>query len=161
MYHHGPADDACAFQAAGCFCWVGDRMLLICRQAGKPLAGLWGIPTGKLEPGETPRQAIIRELAEEVGLHVPPDAPHEVATAIVEDRGTRFAYITFVLTLAHLPDLKANAEEVDTMDWRTVDELSELRFVPFFHNTLHDALNWRYTGHVPVDPTPRQEREQP
>jgi 8-oxo-dGTP diphosphatase len=46
------------------------RVLLAQRPAGKPLAGLWEFPGGKVNPGETPETALIRELAEELGIDV-------------------------------------------------------------------------------------------
>jgi 8-oxo-dGTP diphosphatase len=47
------------------------RVLLAKRPPGKPLAGLWEFPGGKVEPGETPEAALIRELKEELGIEVP------------------------------------------------------------------------------------------
>jgi 8-oxo-dGTP diphosphatase len=46
------------------------RVLLAQRPPGKPLAGLWEFPGGKVNPGETPESALIRELAEELGIGV-------------------------------------------------------------------------------------------
>ena len=46
------------------------RVLLAERPAGKHLAGLWEFPGGKVQPGETPEAALIRELAEELGIDV-------------------------------------------------------------------------------------------
>ena len=46
------------------------RVLLAERPAGKPLAGLWEFPGGKIHPGETPEAALIRELHEELGIDV-------------------------------------------------------------------------------------------
>jgi 8-oxo-dGTP diphosphatase len=46
------------------------RVLLAQRPAGKPMAGLWEFPGGKVDPGETPETALIRELAEELGIDV-------------------------------------------------------------------------------------------
>lgn len=45
-----------------------DRVLLQQRPEGKPMAGLWEFPGGKVAPGETPEAALIRELKEELGI---------------------------------------------------------------------------------------------
>lgn len=50
----------------------GDRVLLCERPHHKPMGGLWEFPGGKLEPGETPEQALVRELSEELGISVDP-----------------------------------------------------------------------------------------
>ncbi|NKC03631.1 8-oxo-dGTP diphosphatase MutT [Ochrobactrum haematophilum] len=44
------------------------RVLLAQRPEGKQLAGLWEFPGGKVEPGETPEETLIRELQEEIGI---------------------------------------------------------------------------------------------
>ena len=46
------------------------RILLAQRPEGKQLAGLWEFPGGKLDPGERPEAALIRELREELGISV-------------------------------------------------------------------------------------------
>ena len=47
---------------------VDGRVLLAQRPEGKSLAGLWEFPGGKVEPGESPEDALIRELHEEIGI---------------------------------------------------------------------------------------------
>jgi 8-oxo-dGTP diphosphatase len=46
------------------------RVLIAQRPAGRPMAGLWEFPGGKVEAGERPEQTLIRELREEVGIVV-------------------------------------------------------------------------------------------
>ncbi|RTL62526.1 MAG: 8-oxo-dGTP diphosphatase MutT [Hyphomicrobiales bacterium] len=49
---------------------VDGRVLLAERPAGKSMAGLWEFPGGKVEPGESPEAALVRELDEELGITV-------------------------------------------------------------------------------------------
>jgi 8-oxo-dGTP diphosphatase len=48
------------------------RVLLAKRPPGRPLAGLWEFPGGKVEAGETPEAALVRELDEELAIKVAP-----------------------------------------------------------------------------------------
>ncbi len=47
---------------------VDHRVLIAQRPEGRSMAGLWEFPGGKIEPGETPEAALIRELEEELGI---------------------------------------------------------------------------------------------
>ena len=49
---------------------IDGRVLLARRPEGKKMAGLWEFPGGKINPGETPEAALIRELHEELGIDV-------------------------------------------------------------------------------------------
>jgi len=47
---------------------VDGRVLIAQRPEGKSMAGLWEFPGGKVDPGETPEHALVRELEEELGI---------------------------------------------------------------------------------------------
>lgn len=49
---------------------IRDGMLLLVRRGHAPDAGKWSIPGGRVEPGETDADAVVREMAEETGLTV-------------------------------------------------------------------------------------------
>jgi 8-oxo-dGTP diphosphatase len=54
--------------AAAALVRADGRLLLQQRPEGKPMAGLWEFPGGKVEDGESPKGALVRELLEELGL---------------------------------------------------------------------------------------------
>nr|WP_221277166.1 NUDIX domain-containing protein [Deinobacterium chartae] len=57
-------------RAAGCVILNARRQLLLVQQARSPLRGLWHLPMGRVEDGETPQEAAVREAREETGLQV-------------------------------------------------------------------------------------------
>ncbi len=60
----------------------GDGYVLVQqRPPGKPMAGLWEFPGGKVESGEMPEAALVRELAEELGIEVAIEALAPIAFA--------------------------------------------------------------------------------
>ncbi len=63
------------------------RVLIAQRPQGKPMAGLWEFPGGKVEKGERPEESLIRELKEELGISVKEDclAPLTFASHVYPD----------------------------------------------------------------------------
>lgn len=68
----GDARGAPLHVMAGVLCDAQGRVLLAQRPAGRHLAGFWEFPGGKLEPGEPPSLALVRELREELGVLIEP-----------------------------------------------------------------------------------------
>ncbi len=64
-----------------------DRVLIARRPEGKSMAGLWEFPGGKVEPGEFPETALVRELREELGIDLTETclAPFTFASHVYED----------------------------------------------------------------------------
>ena len=65
-----------------------DGRVLVQQRARAPMAGLWEFPGGKLEPGEAPEAALVRELAEELGISTETSclAPAAFASARIGER---------------------------------------------------------------------------
>lgn len=63
-----PTPHAPTHVVAGVLADARGRVLLARRTRGRDLAGLWEFPGGKVEPGETPEAALVRELEEELGI---------------------------------------------------------------------------------------------
>jgi 8-oxo-dGTP diphosphatase len=97
------------------------RFLLIRRADGIPAGGWWTPPSGRVEPGETQPEALVREMREELGLEVTP--LRHIWTCPGSDG-------RFVLNwwLAEADDLATTPDpaEVAEVRWCTVDELRAL-----------------------------------
>ncbi|MFQ5414386.1 MAG: NUDIX hydrolase [Phycisphaerae bacterium] len=96
----------------------GDRYLMIRRAAGLVNGGCWCFPGGHIEPGETSRAAVVRELAEELGLIVVPVA--RLGLVRVVDSG-------YVLAVWHVRRvrgaLRAVPAEIAATAWMTLEEI--------------------------------------
>ena len=76
------------------------RVLIAQRPEGKQLAGLWEFPGGKVEPGETPEETVVRELAEELGVRLRRVGEHRAA---FRDPGSVFEIHFWEVEVAGVP----------------------------------------------------------
>jgi len=74
----GGSDRSVVEVAVGVLIRPDGQFLLASRPEGKPYAGYWEFPGGKLEAGETVAQALARELHEELGIQIGPVTPWRV-----------------------------------------------------------------------------------
>lgn len=113
---------------AACALVDADGRVLICqRPQGKPLAGLWEFPGGKVEPGETPEQCLIRELNEELGIAVASAclAPFVFASHDYDD-----FHLLMPLYLCRRWEGRVNAHEHQASAWVKPVKLSDYPMPP-------------------------------
>lgn len=109
----------------------GDEVLLI-RRARPPLAGLWTLPGGRLEPGETAEQCATREIAEELGLAVSGLRP------VMLLRQDSFVLQVFA-TDAFAGEL-AQSDEIAGWRWARADALWSLAVTPRLGEVVEQAI---------------------
>ncbi len=104
------------------------RVLLARRPEGKPMAGLWEFPGGKLHPGETPEAALIRELEEELGVDVSANclAPFAFASHPMEDG----RHLLMPLYLCRRWGGEATAREGQALAWVRPARLGDYAMPP-------------------------------
>lgn len=89
MPQQGSASRKCIEVAAGCLVDADGRVLIAQRPVGKIAAGQWEFPGGKIEAGESAREALVRELHEEIGIEVRDARPLICVTHDYSDRRVR------------------------------------------------------------------------
>ncbi len=106
------------------------------RPLNKSLGGFWEFPGGKLEEAENPREALKREIVEELGCEV---VVHDFIVRSVHsyDFG-KVALSTFYCTLV---DEEPILKEHSAMKWLSVEELDSLEWAPADEETLNIIKN--------------------
>ena len=100
------------------------RVLLARRTEGRDLAGLWEFPGGKVEPGESPEDALVRELREELGVETEVGAP--VACVPLESPGRRLLLDVREVAFSGLP----RGLEGQALAWVPLRKLSDYPMPP-------------------------------
>ena len=103
------------------------RILVCSRPRGSDLADFWEFPGGKAEPGETLREALIREIREELALEI---LPQDIFWRLDHDYPDKSVRVTFFLASQTDPDTVPIPRDDQQMRWVTPDELDEVRFLP-------------------------------
>lgn len=116
-----------------------DRVLAAKRGLGKSMAGLWEFPGGKVEPGETPQEALARELREELMIEARVGefltaTVHDVGATIIELSTYECEFVAGSLVFTeHAESRWVNIAELADLDWAPADiptvKLLQERFV--------------------------------
>jgi len=103
----------------------GDRVLAAQRGPGRSQAGLWEFPGGKIEPGETPEAALVREIREELGVDVAVGAQ---VGRVEHDYGTR--RIALTVFSCRIAGGTLTPTEHSELRWMPRAELGALKWAP-------------------------------
>ena len=105
--------------------WDNDRFLACQRPANKARALLWEFVGGKVEPGETPEEALIRECREELDILV---VPEEVFMEVIHPYPD--ITVRLILYIAHIARGIPKALEHNAIKWITTAEINDYEFCP-------------------------------
>ena len=120
---------------------VSEERLLLVRRGRGPASGLWSVPGGRVEAGETLAEAVLRELAEETGL----EGMCDELIGWVERMGPDHHYVIldFAVTVLEPREPHAGDDAVEA-EWVPLDEVAHRRLAEGLAEFLHEH------GIVPV-----------
>lgn len=121
----------------------GGRILLI-RRGHEPEAGRWSLPGGRVEPGETDEQALVREVREETGLEVIP-GPLTGAVDRPAPGGRVLAIRDYAASVTG--GTLAAGDDADDARWFSVGEMAGVPLTTGLKKTLYE---WGVLGVVPT-----------
>ena len=103
------------------------RVLVQQRPPGKPMAGLWEFPGGKVEPGEVPEAALVRELAEELGIGV---AEADLAPAAFASEALGERHLVLLLYTLRAWRGEPEPRHASALQWAHIADLRGLAMPP-------------------------------
>ena len=128
IYQTPPPNFTPQVEVAGCFCQWNDQVLFLKRHQDKPQGSTWGLPAGKLEKGESPSEAAIREVAEEVGLDVREEL-EEVGKIYIRLEHVGYIFHMFAKRFKTKPQIILEKEAHEEARWVTLDEALKLPLI--------------------------------
>lgn len=118
----------------------GGRLLLARRPPGRAWAGLWEFPGGKVEPGETPEDALVREWKEEMGVTPVGLSPFDFSTTAGAGPGDTSRHVTLLFFEVNGIVGEPRAVTVDAVRWCSAAEARLLPVPPADAAPLHRLL---------------------
>ena len=113
------------------------HILITQRKAEQVLGGYWELPGGKVEPDETPRDAVVRELLEETGMHVQP-----IAALPTTQHHYDHAHVRLIPFICEHTAGKPQPLQVDQVRWVTPQQLADYDFPLASLPVLAELLRW-------------------
>lgn len=107
------------FEVASCFCELDGKILLLRRSDTSPQPDTWGMVAGKVEDGESPLQAVKRELKEETGIEADSNAFKLVQKTYIKFPEYDYIYYIYRMVLQGKPDIRLDPHEHKEYLWIT------------------------------------------
>jgi 8-oxo-dGTP diphosphatase len=117
------------------------KILFLLRKDNKPQGNTYGVPAGKVGQGETPEQALKREVKEETSLDIEVNNLKFQKTFNVKYDNYNFKFHAYNLYLDDKPKIRINKDEHESYVWCTPKEALKLDLIQDEDNVLKDIFS--------------------
>lgn len=135
VYRSKPADFSPSAEVAACYIEVDGKFLLLKRRLGSSQEGTWGVPGGKLEVGESPKAAVIREVFEETEILL--SQVSEVGPLYIHGAEVDFVFHMFYAKLIEFPSIRLDLAEHSDSKWVRFTDWSRLPLMAGGMEAMH------------------------
>ncbi len=129
VYMAPPEDFAPTIEAAGCYCEHENKILFLKRAEGRSEAKTWCIPGGKIEKGEGPREAVIREVSEEIGVEIDGNEIEAMGRLYVRLPNSDYIFHVFRTRFLVIPHITLAQDEHEEARWLRYEEILGLPLI--------------------------------
>lgn len=121
----------------GCFLEHEGRFLILLRHSHKPNGGTWGLPAGKVDPGEDDRTAVLRELGEETGYIASDEELEHLSDFDFGNDESAYTFCAYRVKLSTPYIMKLEEAAHQESQWVTAEECYAIKnLIPDFHELL-------------------------
>ena len=143
IFEQEPENFQSEFDLATCFIEHEGEILLLLRQPWETDGSTWGLPAAMVDPGETPMQAVIREIKEEASIDLPVEALQFVKKVFVRKPDREFVMHCFYINFLERPEAKANPDEHSDFKWIKPQDAPSLPLISDGLQTIELFLKWK------------------
>lgn len=117
--------------------------ILLTQRGKAPSKGMWGLPGGVVELGETVEEAVVREVLEETGIIVKPVELIAVFDSIHKDEEERYLYhyILFEYICKYVSGEVSPSSDAPDARWVSIKDLDEVRIMPMTKRFILKVIN--------------------
>jgi 8-oxo-dGTP pyrophosphatase MutT (NUDIX family) len=125
----------------GCFLKYNGKFVILLRHSHKPDGDTWGLASGKVEPGETDQNAMLRELHEETGYQATEHGLEHLGDyEFVSSSGEPYVFVTYRVELKAPYQVLLETSAHSAYKWVTAEECYEKAdLIPDFHKLLRQV----------------------
>ena len=128
VWELAPNNFKSSVEVAACYLEINGEILLLERSPNSPEGNTWCVPAGKIESGELPIHAMIRELFEETGIKVTPSEVKNIGKLYIQKATSSYVYHLFQVVLSKKPIVILSTEH-SRYTWTNILDIENMDLI--------------------------------